>query len=441
MRGRLAEELGIEPGAALQEAHRRVLSQTVAPGVGAAPARVDVAAPARVDVAAPARVDAAAPVRVDVAAPAGVDPAALARFDRAAPARVDAAALARFDPAGLAAAPAPALVAPVTPPAQLPPDLPFFAGRESELAALGDLIREPRTSPLVVALDGIGGAGKSTLAVHFAHSVADQFPDGQFVVDLRGGGGVSDEPLRSLLDSLGMRVLPATFDARVGAYRSLTAGKRALVLLDNARDAEQVRSLLPNAPGSLVLVTSREPLTGLAAFAGAHLLHVGLPDARSARDLLRRRLERTHLVDEGALAEIVELCGRLPLALALLAGRLGSHPHLPLETVVARLREHGGLDVAAGESGSRATVFRASIRLADVMLATGDLSGSCRAWRTACDVMYTMRPGGTSVMREAVDEIGGRIAEISYAGAQRWPPRQAVTPQPSQAVTPHRGKP
>ncbi|MEU4157780.1 BTAD domain-containing putative transcriptional regulator [Actinoplanes sp. NPDC026670] len=235
---------------------------------------------------------------------------------------------------------------PAVRPAQLPPDLPTFAGRGSELAALDALVgamsRDGRTAPLIVALDGMGGVGKSALAVHAAHRHAARFDDGQLYLDLRGDQDddvLAGDALAALLYALGMPParMPGTFDARLGAYRSLTAGRRFLVLLDNVHDPAQVRPLLPNSAASLVLLTSRRPLLGLAAFDGADLLHVEVPDPASARELLRRRLPAG--ATGPAVDEIIELCGRLPLALAILAARLTARPALSLESVAADLRD------------------------------------------------------------------------------------------------------
>ncbi|MFI5934060.1 BTAD domain-containing putative transcriptional regulator [Actinoplanes sp. NPDC051494] len=271
VRGSLAAELGIDPGHALQEAHRRVLTQTVVPAGGT-------------------------------------------------------------DSPG-----------PLIHPAQLPPDLPMFTGREHELAALDTLAAglraEGRTGPLVITMDGPDGAGKSTLAVRFAHLVADRFPDGQLYLDLRESR--PDNLLRSLLYGLGLRRndVPDTFDALVGTYRSLTAGRRLLILLDHAHDAEQVRPLLPSSAGTLVLVTSGPPLLDLAARAGAHQLRVDPPDPPAARELFARRLDGRDRPDSAALAEIVELCGRMPLTLSLLAARLAAAPTLSLTAVSNQLRQ------------------------------------------------------------------------------------------------------
>ncbi|BEL01947.1 hypothetical protein Q0Z83_001380 [Actinoplanes sichuanensis] len=234
-------------------------------------------------------------------------------------------------------------------PAQLPPDLPTFTGRGSELATLDGLVdgmsRDGRTAPLIVALDGMGGVGKSTLAVHAAHRHAARFDDGHLYLDLRGDQDddlLAGDALAALLYALGMPAaqMPATFDARLGAYRSLTAGRRFLVLLDNVHDPAQVRPLLPNSAAGLVLLTSRRPLLGLAAFDGAHLLRVDVPDPASAQELLRRRLPAATATGRHAVVdEIIELCGRLPLALAILAARLNARPTLSLESVAADLRD------------------------------------------------------------------------------------------------------
>jgi DNA-binding SARP family transcriptional activator len=275
-------------------------------------------------------------------------------------------------------------------PAQLPPDLPSFTGRAAETAALDELVGQSgRSAPLIVAFDGMGGVGKSTLAVHVAHRHAARFADGQLYLDLRGDldddeNLLAGDALAALLYALGVPTaqMPATFDARVGAYRSLTAGRRILVLLDNVHDPAQVRPLLPNSAASLVLLTSRRPLLGLAAFDGAHLLRVEVPDLASAQELLRRRLtdgpagqSRGVLSDRptsgpagqnhhalprhpaggqnAVVDEIIELCGRLPLALAILAARLTARPALSLESVAADLRDSGRrLEVFAAGTGA-----------------------------------------------------------------------------------------
>jgi tetratricopeptide (TPR) repeat protein len=242
----------------------------------------------------------------------------------------------------------------VVSPAELPPDLSFFVGRESELSILAGLVsggqETGRTSPLMIAMSGMGGVGKSTLSVHFAHLNADRFTDGQLYLDLHGHLGENEsvaagDALRSLLYALGVvaAAVPDTVDARTGLYRSLTAGKRILVVLDNVRDVAQVRPLLPNSAQSLVLVTSRQPLVGLAVLDGAHLLGIDLPDMPSARELLERRLtgvpRRADGSDVETLDEIIERCGRLPLALAILAARLTARPQLSFATVAAQLRD------------------------------------------------------------------------------------------------------
>ncbi|MEU8658416.1 AfsR/SARP family transcriptional regulator [Actinoplanes philippinensis] len=255
---------------------------------------------------------------------------------------------------------------PLVPPAQLPPGHPMFVGRSYELRVLQDLVRSMRdarrTSPMVIAVDGMGGVGKSTIVAHVAHLVAGDFTDGQLFLDLRGhegedGSVPAAEALRSLLYGLGLHApdLPDTFGALVGAYRTLTAGKRILVMLDDVRDASQVRPLLPNSPDSLVLITSRRPLIGLAASDGARLFRAHVPDLAEARELFVTRLAGLRGragadVDAGVLDEIIELCGRLPLALASLAARLSVQPRSSPATVAAELRD-GAQRLAAFPAG------------------------------------------------------------------------------------------
>jgi DNA-binding SARP family transcriptional activator/tetratricopeptide (TPR) repeat protein len=297
IRDRIAAELGIDPGRELQDAQRQVLTQAAVPAVEEFPQPQNVAA----------------------AAPG---------FRRASFVR----------------------------PAQLPPDQPLFVGRTIELGVLRDLVigmRDGgRTAAMVIAVDGMEGVGKSTMVTHFAHTIAAEFTDGQLYLDLQGhqgedGSMPAGEALCTLLYGLGGRAsdLPDTFDALVGTYRSVTAGMRILVLLDNVRDPSQVRPLLPNSVDSLVLITSRRPLTGLTASGGVCLFRIETLDLPEARELLETRLAAMRgrrFGDDGdtdTVAAIVECCGRLPLTLAVLAARLGTRPQWSLAEVADELRD------------------------------------------------------------------------------------------------------
>lgn len=211
----------------------------------------------------------------------------------------------------------------------------------------------PAGTVVISAIGGMAGIGKTTLAVHWAHRVADQFPDGQLYVNLRGfapSGAVMEagEAVRVFLDALGVppERVPHGVDAQAALYRSLLAGRRFLVLLDNARDTEQVRPLLPGTPGCLTIVTSRNQLSGLVSAHGAHTLALRPLDTVQARAFLERRLGPGRLAgEERAVAEIAALCGGLPLALACVAARAAAHPGFPLSAIAAELRAaHGSLD-------------------------------------------------------------------------------------------------
>jgi DNA-binding SARP family transcriptional activator/Tfp pilus assembly protein PilF len=266
---------------------------------------------------------------------------------------------------------------PAVRPALLPPELPAFTGRRAELAQLGSALERgaPRSlGVLVGVIDGMAGVGKTALAVHWAHQVADQFPDGQLYVNLRGfdpAGPVMapGEALCGFLDALGVpaQSIPHGLDAQAGLYRSLLHGRRVLVLLDNARDVEQVRPLLPASPGCLVIVTSRHQLTGLVTTHDATALTIQAFSPDEARDALARRLGRDRLMAEtDALGEVVELCAGLPLATALVAARAKAHRDLPLAVIASELRdERTRLDALSANDVATdlRAVFSSSYRL------------------------------------------------------------------------------
>ncbi|WP_250007512.1 BTAD domain-containing putative transcriptional regulator [Actinoplanes sp. M2I2] len=241
-------------------------------------------------------------------------------------------------------------------PAQLPADLPYFTGRdEAQRRTLGLVNGHVLTqvSMPVLAIDGIPGIGKTSLAIHLAHQLADAYPDGQLYVDLQGFDPEQSvlhpaEALQGFLNALGVpdADIPASHHARSGLYRSVLAGRRVLVVLDNAHSVEQVRPLLPGAPGCLVLVTSRKRLTGLATAHGAHLMTLDVLSAEDARDFLVSRIGPARTgADPAAVAEIVARCGRLPLALAVVAARALTHPDHRLADIAGELRDaQGSLD-------------------------------------------------------------------------------------------------
>ncbi|MET8773002.1 BTAD domain-containing putative transcriptional regulator, partial [Streptomyces sp. NPDC004658] len=271
-------------------------------------------------------------------------------------------------------------------PAQLPPDLAVFAGRRRELAALDALWRgaavagaetrdggEPVPDAVNLLISGPPGVGKTALAVHWAHRVADRFPDGRLHLELGGsaphrGGPDPAGALRRLLADLGVpaRSVRASVADLAAQYRSALAGRRLLVLLDDAACLQQLRPLLPAVPGCLTLVTSRggpaeaagpaerrravEPAGWIEtaepagpphlATAGVRALRLGLPSEADARELLVRRIGAARSAAEPeAVTEIIRRCGRLPSALALVAARAACRRDFPLAALAADLAE------------------------------------------------------------------------------------------------------
>jgi DNA-binding SARP family transcriptional activator/Tfp pilus assembly protein PilF len=292
----------------------------------------------------------------------GIDPSQPLRDLETAILRQDAS-LSLDTPAGAvtlaSAAASPSATSPPVPvPAQLPPAIAGFVGRDAELATLDAIIppsavngTAPACTVVIAAIAGTAGAGKTALALHWAHRIRDQFPDGQLYVNLRGfdpSGPVMDpgQALRGFVDAFGMppESIPASVEAKAGLYRSLLSGKRVLVVLDNARDTEQVRPLLPGSAGCLALVTSRNQLTGLVAAEGARPLDLDLLTVPEAYDLLIRRLgARRVAAERQAAGDIIASCARLPLALTIAAARAAARPGFPLAAIADELGRSAAL--------------------------------------------------------------------------------------------------
>ncbi len=308
MRCRLDRDLGIEPGEQLREAHLRVLRQQVhAGGVG---------------------VDDAGGVSAD----GGQDP-------------------------------------PVwVPPAQLPAEVAGFTGRVADLAWLDRLVSEDAPSAVVIsAIDGMAGVGKTALAVHWAHRVVQRFADGQLYVNLQGWA--AGQPLRPIdalagfLRAVGVAAeqVPVQTSEAAAMFRSRLAGRRVLVVLDNARDAEQVRPLLPGAAGSAVVVTSRDRLSGLVAREGASRLSLDVLAADEARALLVRLLGAERVAGEpAAVDDLARVCAYLPLALRIAAAQLLDQPQRGIGDYLGELcgvDRLGVLELAGDEQAAVRAAF------------------------------------------------------------------------------------
>ncbi len=271
--------------------------------------------------------------------------------------------------AARAAASPPATVrreGPVTP-IQLPGDVASFTGRRRELRRLRELLASTgrRSAAVVSAIYGIAGVGKSALAVRAAHALAAHFPDGQLYVDLRGASASGSSPLAPLevlgpfLRALGVdgEDVPVELEGAVARFRSLLTGRRVLVVLDNAASAEQVRPLLPAAPGSAAIVTSRQALFMLE---GAVILQLDVLSPKESVALLRRLAGTERVAAEPSVALTVALqCGCLPLALRIAGARLAARPSWPLHALAEQLaderRRLDRLQLEGGGLGVRAS--------------------------------------------------------------------------------------
>ncbi|SCF74890.1 DNA-binding transcriptional activator of the SARP family [Streptomyces sp. Cmuel-A718b] len=247
-------------------------------------------------------------------------------------------------------------------PAQLPATVPDFTGRHTPARELGEQLATAGNSAMPVsALAGIGGVGKTTLAVHVAHRIRPHFPDGQLYVDLQGTGARAAEPetvLASFLRALGTAdsAIPDTLDERAALYRSALDGRRILILLDNAHDAAQIRPLLPGTPGCAALVTSRMRMVDLA---GAHLVDLDVMSSEEGFQLFARIVgaERVQAELEAAL-DVLAACGFLPLAIRIAGSRLAARRNWSISDLAGKLAdERQRLDeLQVGDLAVRATL-------------------------------------------------------------------------------------
>ncbi|MFC1437352.1 BTAD domain-containing putative transcriptional regulator [Streptacidiphilus sp. N1-10] len=343
----LAEELGTDPGPSLQQLHRRIL-----------------------------------------ALDPELDPELDRERDPSAVLSPDGPAGAGTEPTVTVAPPTPAPAPPAPVPAQLPADLPDFTGRRDQVSRLRELLLPPAGQAanrvvVVSTITGTGGIGKTTLAVHVAHAVAGSFPDGQLYVDLRG---MSESPLSpaevlgDALRALGVSEgeVPRGDEARSALFRTLLAGRRMLLLLDNALDAAQVRPLLPGVGGSGVLVTCRSRLVGLA---GAATEYLDVLDEAEAAELFTAVVgQRRVAAEPEAVRAVLGYCAGLPLALRIAASRLASRPGWTVAHLAARLSdERERLDTLTLDTADAAV--RATFRMSYAQLVLAEQQGASDAGR------------------------------------------------------------
>jgi DNA-binding SARP family transcriptional activator/Flp pilus assembly protein TadD len=332
-RTRLAEELGIDPGPALQRLERNILTQ--APVLDWHPRPV-------------------VPTAAAAVLPGGIPGSSLGEDKEGVIAQQ----------APPATSPASVSVPPLVP-RQLPAHTPYFVGRVAELGQLTTVLDATTAgggTVVITAIEGTAGIGKTALALHWAHQVAERFADGQLYVNLRGFDPTNTpvdpaDALRGFLDAfqISPQRIPTSVEAQAGLYRSMLANRRVLIMLDNARDGEQVRPLLPASPTCMVVITSRNQLTGLIAEHGARPVTLDVLSAPEARELLGRHLGPERVRSEPrAITELINHCAGLPLALAIVAARAATHPGFELRVLAKELAdEHTRLDALdTGEATS-----------------------------------------------------------------------------------------
>lgn len=300
VRGVLAEDLGIDPGPELSSAYQQVLRQQTIPATSTKPWLSPIASGNNEE--------------------CGTEPDHGPEADRTVVDRLASSAIAS------------ASIVPMVRPVQLPAGLPTFVGRQDELTHLASLLPdsgEAGHAVRIVGIDGMAGVGKTSLAIHWAQTLTAHCPDGALYVNLRGfdpgdAATPAGDALRGFLEALGVpsERVPGCPNSRASLYRSLLAGRKMLVVLDNARDAEHVRDLLPNSPGCVVIVTSRTQLIGLAATHDASILTLSPFSDAEAQEALARKVGSRRVANERSVVQDINtFCAGLPLAVAIVAAR------------------------------------------------------------------------------------------------------------------------
>lgn len=311
-----------------------------------------------------------------------------------------------------AAAVSPRAAVPSEPgPVTLPAAPPVLAGRAAALAELDD--GQSATTPPVVVITGLGGIGKTSLALRWAHDNASRFPDGQLYINLHGydptvPAMTPSGAVRDLLVTLGVeqRALPARAEAQYALFRGLLAHRRMLLLLDNAHDAEHVRPLLPGSPTCSVVITSRDRLNSLVAHEGARPLALDVLSPEASRQFLATQLgERRTAAEPHAVGAIIDSCGRMPLALASAAARGAARPQFPLSALADELRA------------------------AETRLDTLETGDPLTSLRRVFDASYNALPYSAARVLGLVSLAPGRHIELSAAAALT-----GLTPSRTQAL-------
>ncbi|AEM82320.1 transcriptional regulator, SARP family [Streptomyces violaceusniger Tu 4113] len=319
--------------------------------------------------------------------------------------------------------PAPRTGAGAPVPRQLPGRPRWFTGREHQFAELTkalDSVGEPGGTVVISAIGGSGGIGKTWLALHWAHQNIDRFPGGQLYVDLHGfdpsGGPVTPAAaVRGFLDALGVDsgAVPGDVQAQIGLYRSLVQGKRMLIVLDNAADAEQAAALLPGSATCAVLVTSRRRLAGLASAHGARMLTLDVLTDTEARELMGRHLGEDRVgAEPEAVAALLEHCSGLPLAISVVGARAAAHPDFPLTALAEELQ-----DESARLDGLDAGDLTANVRSAFTVSYRALTVGAAEVFR-----LVGLAPGpeigpaaGASLVARPVTAVRAALRELENA--------------------------